>query len=124
MIKFTYKQIANKTIKLIRKLNKSKNVEERKIMAGITLKYKLQPYFFHTLFSGKNTRLLAFVLRYMMANNDIVKTLNYYYDNMSGGYNQVKYKAILEFIAIAYHSVAPTIPKYPKLYRSRSKKRR
>ena len=119
MIKFTYKQIVNKTIKLIRKLNKSKNIEDKKIIASITLKYGLHPLFFNTLFAGKNNRLASIVLTYMMSNMDIVKTLNYYYDNMGGGYNHVKYKAILQYIAIAYHSVAPTVPKYPRLYRVR-----
>lgn len=122
MINFTYKQIVNKTIKLVQKLNKTKKLEERKIMASIILKYKLHPNFFHKLFSQKNYKLLAYVFRYIMRHNDIVKTLNYYYDNMAGGYNQVKYLAILEFIAIAYHSVAPTIPQYPKLYRIKKRK--
>ena len=120
MIKFTTKQLMNKTIKIVKKLIKSKNIEEKRIIARILIKYRLHPRFFEKLFLNNNP-MLRIVFAYMFLNRDVITTLNYYYDNMKGGFNQVKYKAILQYIAIAYHSVAPTVPKYPRLYRPNKK---
>ena len=49
----------------------------------------------------------------------IIKTLDYYFQNMSKSKtgDEVKERAILEFVAIAYRTVAPRLVNVPVLFR-------
>ena len=66
--------------------------------------------------SKSNQELLHAIIINIYKTYDIIKTLNYYLANMSKNNNEVKYYNILEYIAISYRHIAPTLPKLKILY--------
>lgn len=110
--------LRKKLLQIIKYYIKTKKIDELRLIRDINIKYKLHTFFWTKLTSTEYKGLFNLVVAYVIGNRDIVKTLNYYFANMKKG-DYVKHSAILEFIAIAYRSIAPTTKDYPRLYRRR-----
>lgn len=119
MKNYSPQELRKKLLQIVKYYIKTKKSDELKILRDINIKYRLHTFFWKKLTSSELKGLLNLVLTYVISNRDIVKTLNYYFANMRKG-DYVKHYAILEFIAIAYRSIAPTTKDYPRLYRRRN----
>ena len=113
---FTYNQIYSKLLKIVKRFIKTQNKNELGILRNINYKYSLYPYFWEKIASKSNQELLHAIIINIYKTYDIIKTLNYYLANMSKNNNEVKYYNILEYIAISYRHIAPTLPKLKILY--------
>lgn len=114
---FTYNQIFTRIQKIIKRFIKTKITDEQKILHSINLKYKLYSHFWSTIIKKSNEHLLHEIVINIYRTPDIMKSLSYYFEYMSKGNNEIKYYNILEYIAISYRHIAPTLRKIPRLYR-------
>lgn len=120
MKRYTYKQLVSKIIKIIKMYIKSKKSDQLRVLLDIESKYRLRTFFWEEILSEKYKVVLKAVMNHILSRSEIVKTLNYYFEHM-GKNDTVKHYTILEYVAIAYRSIVPTMKGYPRLYRHRRK---
>ena len=108
MLKYTLDELKKKIIKLIKKYVKTTKHEDKLIIQLLNYQYRLKYNFWSNLL--KNKTILNATINNILVGKTIIKTLDYYFQNMTGKNNEVKEKAILEYVAIAYRTIQPRLP--------------
>ena len=117
MKQYTYNEIFTKIVNIIKRFVKTKQKKELQLLLNLNIKYRLYSSFWKTIISQSNEYLLNKIIMNIYSTPDVIKALNYYFENMSKSNNEVKYYNILEFVAINYRHIAPTLRTVPRLYR-------
>ena len=117
MLKYSLDELRKKIIGVIKKYSKTKIIEQQRIIILLNTQYRLKYNFWTDLL--KHKQILNAVISNILIGRTIIKTLDYYFQNMSKSKtgDEVKERAILEFVAIAYRTVAPRLNNVPVLFR-------
>lgn len=117
MKKYSDKQIFQKIIKIIKKYNTTNIYSLISIKNEVSAKYNITPFFWYQILTKGSRILLIRILNYIIINRRMMKTLNYYFTNMSkykkdGTGNEIKERAILDFFAYSYRIFVPILKRY------------
>ena len=128
MKKYSDKQIFQKIIKIIKKYNTTKTYSLVSIKNQVSAKYNITLFFWYQILTKGSRVLLIRILNYIIINRRMMKTLNYYFTNMSkykkdGTGNEIKERAILDFFAYSYRIFVPILKRYIVLNKSKKKKK-
>lgn len=108
MLKYSLDELRKKIIGVINKYSKTTIHEQQRIIQLLNIQYRLQYNFWTNLL--KNKPILNATINNILVGRTIIKTLDYYFQNMSKTGNEVKERAILEFVAIAFRTIQPRFP--------------
>jgi len=109
MLKYTLDELKKQIIKVIKKYSKTNKLKHKQIIILLNTQYRLKYNFWTDIL--KNKAILNATIDNILMGRTMIQTLDYYFQNMSSKGDIVKERAILEFVAIAYRTVAPRLMK-------------
>lgn len=109
MLKYTLDELKKQIIGVIKKYSKTKILKQQQIIILLNTQYRLKYNFWTDIL--KHKQILNATIDNILMGRTMIQTLDYYFQNMTKSKtgDEVKERAILEFVALAYRTVAPRL---------------